>query len=47
MPKASKPDLAQAIFQLHGCDSKHVYSARVTEKIDDVMTWDDEVEIFD
>ena len=47
MRKASIPELAQAIFQLHNCDSTHVYSAHVDETIDDVVIWNGEVEIFD
>ena len=47
MHKASIPDLVQAIFHLHNCDSTHAYSAHVTENIGGVLIWNDVVEVFD
>ncbi len=40
-------DLTQAIHRLHGCDSTHVESVRVTETFEGETIWDGEVEVFD
>ena len=39
--------LSQAIQRLHGCDSTHVESVRVTETFEGETVWDGTVEVFD
>ena len=40
-------ELQNAIRHLHGCDSRHVESVRVTETWQDETVWDGTVEVFD
>lgn len=46
MAKNSSP-LKSAIYRLHGCDSTHVESVRVTETFEGETVWDGTVEVFD
>lgn len=39
--------LRRAIRKLHGCDSRHVESVRVTETFQGKTVWDGTVEVFD
>lgn len=39
--------IQDAIKRLHGCDSKHVESVRVTETWQGETVWDGTVEVFD
>ena len=39
--------LKSAIYRLHGCDSAHVGSVRVTEMFEGEAVWEGEVEVFD
>lgn len=40
-------NLKDVIHRLHGCDSTHVVSVRVTEKFEGEVVWDGAVEVFD
>ncbi len=42
-----RTDLQRAIRDLHGCDSRHCESVRVTETWQGETVWDGTVEVFD